>query len=279
MNIPSLMAAVRQPAAFTKSTAPMWDDDYISEWMLRAHLDPEEDGASRKLAFIEASVSWLVDYAKLTSGTAVLDLGCGPGLYTERLARRGCAVTGIDFARRSIAYAKTQAAQGGLAIDYIDDNYLTAPFPAVQDLIMMIYCDFGVLAGDEARLLLAKVYRALKPGGYFIFDVFTPERYRGKRLQKNWSAREGGFWRPGPHLCLYQEFDYPAEQVFLDQYIIVEPDERIAVYRNWNRYYTPAAISALAAQAGFRVKELFGDVAGRQLTDDADTLGVVLQKE
>ncbi len=273
------MAVARQPAAFTKSTAPMWDDEYISEWMLRAHLDPDEDGASRKLTFIEASVSWLVDYAKLTSGAAVLDLGCGPGLYTERLARRGCAVTGIDFARRSLAYAKTQAVKAGLAINYVYDNYLTAAYPTAQDLVMMIYCDFGVLSGVEARLLLDKVYAALKPGGCFIFDVFTPERYRGKQLKTNWSVQEGGFWRPGSHLCLYQEFDYPAERVFLDQYIIVEPNERIAVYRNWNRYYTPAAITALAAPVGFRVKELFGDVAGRPFVEDADTLGVVLQKE
>ena len=278
MNLQQLMAVAQKPAAFSKSTAPLWDDEYISAWMLRAHLDPDEDGASRKLAFVEASADWLAGYAKLTSGSSVLDLGCGPGLYTERLARRGCAVTGIDFSRRSVDYAKTQAGKAGLEINYIYDNYLTATFPNQQDLVIMIYCDFGVLAAAEAQLLLAKVYTALKPGGYFIFDVFTPERYRGKELQQKWSVKEGGFWRPGPHICLYQEFDYPAEQVFLDQYIIMEPDEQLAVYRNWNHYYTPVAITAVAEQARFQVKEFFGDVAGKAFGEGTETLGVVLQK-
>ena len=36
-----------------------WNDEYISEQMLKAHLDPEFDGASRKLDFIEKSVAWI----------------------------------------------------------------------------------------------------------------------------------------------------------------------------------------------------------------------------
>ena len=52
------------------------------------------------------------------AGQKVIDVGCGGGLLSEALARRGAEVTGIDLAEASIAVAREHAGASGLAIDY-----------------------------------------------------------------------------------------------------------------------------------------------------------------
>ncbi len=52
-----------------------------------------------------------------------LDIGCGGGLLSERLARLGASVTGIDITKNSIEIAKVHALKSGLNINYLDiDN-------------------------------------------------------------------------------------------------------------------------------------------------------------
>ncbi len=76
--------------------------------------------------------------------TSVLDLGCGPGLYSSRLARLGCSCTGIDFSPASIAYARLQAQEGGLACQYIEADLRTATFGAGFGLVLFIFGELNV---------------------------------------------------------------------------------------------------------------------------------------
>lgn len=86
--------------------------------MLKAHLNPEFEGASRKLTFIEESVAWIKDIVSPMKYPLLLDVGCGPGIYAERFAASGYQVTGIDFSARSIDYARSSALKKGLDITY-----------------------------------------------------------------------------------------------------------------------------------------------------------------
>ena len=51
-----------KPSLYAPSSAPFWDDEHISEYMLKAHLDPEIDAASRRHDFIEQSAKWIAQY-------------------------------------------------------------------------------------------------------------------------------------------------------------------------------------------------------------------------
>jgi SAM-dependent methyltransferase/GNAT superfamily N-acetyltransferase len=269
----------QKPALFEKSTASMWDDEHISKGMLEAHLAPEVEAASRKHAFIEASVDWIIRYTKLPNGAKILDLGCGPGLYSERFAKQGFAVTGIDFSRRSIEYAKQQAAQNHTNTEYIYQNYLTIDFSNEFDLIVLIYCDFGVFSDSEARILFDKVYSALKPGGYFIFDVFTPVKFiQCQDFHPTWEWAASGFWRPGPYVCLQSQHIYPENDTFMDQYVVMDEQDRIEVYRNWNQCYSRDTIEKFLNDNGFQDMDFFADVSGEADDDMSETLTVVARK-
>ena len=123
LKLGQLLALQEKPQPFAPGEPLFWDDPYISEQMLSAHLDPTNDLASRRPDTIDRSVDWLVRSLSLTNGAAVLDLGCGPGLYSVRLAQRGCAVTGVDYSRRSIEYATAFARQNKFDIRYRYQDY------------------------------------------------------------------------------------------------------------------------------------------------------------
>ena len=112
----NIIIALERPPVYTKSKGEFWNDEHISKQMLKAHLNPEFDGASRKLDFIEKSVSWIVELVSPSSYPFLLDVGCGPGIYAEKFTQMGFHVTGIDFSNRSINYANQSALKKKLEI-------------------------------------------------------------------------------------------------------------------------------------------------------------------
>src|SRR5690242_3531145 len=96
LQLAAMQALLRPPVLFAPGAPRFWTDPHIAGQMLAAHLDPSTDAASRQPATIDAEVAWLVARLGLQAGGRVLDLGCGPGLYSRRLAERGLAVTGVD---------------------------------------------------------------------------------------------------------------------------------------------------------------------------------------
>ena len=86
MDISAIKPYLEKPEPFTPGEPLFWDDPHISSQMLKTHLDPTTDLASRRPEIIELTVTWLVETLSLQPGDSVLDLGCGPGLYSARLA-------------------------------------------------------------------------------------------------------------------------------------------------------------------------------------------------
>jgi len=273
-----LLEAQKQPEPFTPGEPLFWNDPHISSQMLDVHLDPTIDLASRKAETIDASVAWIIETLHLVAGDTVLDLGCGPGLYASRLAQRGLVVSGVDYAQNSITYARTFAAEHGLAIDYRDQNYLELEEEGRYDVVLLIFGDYCTFPPEKRLKLLGNVHRALRPGGHFILDVSTRVLRDRHGLKNGWYASEGGFWRPGPHLVLENGFDYPEDSIWLDQYIIIEPSGKMTVYRNWFQDYDQASIIAELATGGFDVQSLWGDLTGSPFSAEGEWIGLVAKR-
>ena len=278
LNLAALRDLQQPPAPFTPGEPLFWDDPHISAQMLAFHLDPEVDAASRNPETIDHSVSWIATRLGLQPGDAVLDLGCGPGLYASRLAGRGLCVTGVDYSRRSIAYASNYAREHGLDITYRYQNYLELADENQYEAALLIYGDFCPLSPGQRALLLQNVHRALKPGGHFVLDVSTRECRKRHGSRNGWRALESGFWNPGPHLLLEDAFDYPGQSIWLDQAVVIEENGKISVYRNWFQDYTPETITAELQAGGFAFESLWGDLTGKLYTDDSEWIGLVTRK-
>ena len=278
LDIKLLHELSRKPEPFTPGDSLFWVDPYISQQVLEAHLDPSTDAASRPLHVIEKSVDWLIRFLKLQPGEQVLDLGCGPGLYATEMTAKGFEVTGIDISPTVIKHARQEAHNKDLSITYLCQDFLDISFRSQFNIVMQIYGEICTLSSRDRDKLLSQVYRALKTGARFVFDISTPERHRRDAGKKEWYASNGGFWRPGPHLVLLHHIDYPGENVFLDQYHIIEPDGTVTIYRNWFQDYTPETITPVLEKAGFTVESIWSDLQGTPYRSGSEWLGVVAKK-
>ncbi len=113
MELIELIRRPRTPEPWAEGEKIPWSDPGFSQRMLNEHLSQAHDAASRRFEIIDQQVEWIHHQVLKGKPGRVLDLGCGPGLYTSRLAKLGHACTGIDFSPASIAYARQQAGVRG----------------------------------------------------------------------------------------------------------------------------------------------------------------------
>lgn len=265
------------PPLYRETEVAFWDDEHISKQMLKAHLDPECSGASRRLSFINKSVSWIKETVPPMKYPLLLDVGCGPGIYAEQFAQVGFQVTGVDFSKRSIHHAQGSAKNKNLNISYFYQNYLDLKLEKEFDFATMIYCDYGALSTENRKIILENVYKHLKPGGKFLFDVFSLEHFEQFQEKKTWEFHsQGGFWRADEHMELNASYKFP-NGVTLEQIAVISNNKN-AVYYLWNTCYTPELLKSEVEFAGFKVCGIFGDVSGQSLKSDSLTIALLLEK-
>ena len=190
-----------RPKPFEFYTASdLWTDEHTSKQMLSFHLNEEIDLSSRNAAFIDRSVEWIASHFNVGAGTKIADFGCGPGLYTTRLAKKQADVTGIDFSKRSIQYAQEVATREGLSIHYVNQNYLEFETDDRFHLILMIMCDFCALSPAQRKKMLTKFHTFLEPGGSVLLDVYSLNAFEQREETAMYEANLlNGFWSPNKY--------------------------------------------------------------------------------
>ena len=268
-----------RPEPFEFYTASdLWTDEHTSAQMLSFHLNEAIDVSSRKAEFINRSVEWIASRFNIDRDTAIADFGCGPGLYTTRLAKRGANVTGIDFSGRSIEYAKEVAAREQLNINYVKQNDLDFEAEDRFSLVLMIMCDFCALSPKQRREIVSKFYRILKPGGSVVLDAYSLAAFAQREEAATYEANLlNGFWSSNRYYGFLNAFKYDREKVALDKYTIVEAKRTRTVY-NWLQYFAPEELEREFMEAGFSVEGLYSDVAGTPYDRKSNEFAVIAEK-
>jgi SAM-dependent methyltransferase len=124
-------------------------------------------------------------------GKRIVDLGCGSGTFAKKMVDQGHDVLGIDASRSMICIAKKKVPRGAFRCS----SLYTAILPPC-DLVTAIGECFNYVGADEHTLediqqVFVRIHNALKPGGYFLFDVAIPGRGT-KDWVKNFA--EGNGW-------------------------------------------------------------------------------------
>lgn len=277
IDLTRIFQSGQRPEPFTPGDHLIWQDDHVNRQLLDVHLDPETHAASRPPGLIEAEVAWMIERVGLQAGQSVLDLGCGPGLYSIRLARRGLRMTGIDFSRPSIEYARQQAVSEDLPIVYCFSNFTTIEYDACFDMVMQINGEINIFSPQKRDDLLTRIYTALKPGGALVCDLTTPVLREKHQTAKRWYTAEGGFFHGRDHLVLEQGFAY-EDRITCDQFIVIKDDGQITVYRNWFQDHTPDTIRPVLEKIGFTVEGMYGNLRGERYTDESEWVGIVARK-
>lgn len=253
MKLSDLMNRALPPAAWEEGDNIPWNDPPFSERMLAWHLRQDSDVASRPSEKIDAQVRWIHESLLAGQYTRVLDLACGPGLYTSRLARLGHECHGVDFAPAAIAYARDVALRDGLACSYDLADVRTAAFGERVGLAMMISGQFNVFRRSEARSIVDRAFRALAPGGHLLLE---PQRFAtvigDGASHTSWYSASEALFSSRPHLCLTERFWDERARASTERFLIVDAaTAEVTRYAMSNEAYTDDEFEMLVGRAGF----------------------------
>ena len=110
--------------------------------------------------------------------TAV-DLACGTGSVTAILAREGLRVIGVDMSEEMLTQAAAKTAGLEPAPIFVRQKLQNLTLPRGVDLAVCALDSLDYITEPkDCAQAIRRVYRALNPGGMFIFDVNTPEKLR-----------------------------------------------------------------------------------------------------
>ncbi|GAB1072516.1 MAG: hypothetical protein SAqTSA_26170 [Shewanella algae] len=227
-----------------------WNDADFSQRMLENHLSQEHDWASRKLAVIERQVDWLC--SQLAPGAKVLDLGCGPGFYTQLLAKRGFCCTGVDFSPASITYAQQQAQTAGLDIDYQLLDVRSYRPTKKFDFIMMTFGELNVFSAADAKSLLEDCANWLTPNGKLLVEVHSfDEVKRQGQAEPSWQRHSQGLFLDAPHLLLTEHAWDEALQTSSTLFWVIEENGKVTRFGSRMQAWQDEGYLQLLNECGF----------------------------
>lgn len=244
----------------------------FSARMLREHLSQSHDAASRRTLYIDAHVDLI--HTKLLHGATllILDLACGPGLYLERLARKGYSVRGIDFSPASVVHARETTLSQGLAIEVIEGDLLETPFGGPHDLVMLLSGEINVFRPEHAALILQRAAESLTSGGRLLLEASTYDSVKAKACPPTWYAAAAGLWSDRPHVVLQESaWDEASESSTIRYFVIDVDSSEGAVHAVTYRAHTLDALPRSAASGRLlcnRYRHRMGRRHGRCWDDD-----------
>ena len=109
----------------------------------------------------------------------VLDLACGTGSVTEIFARRGYPVLGVDMSEEMLTEASAKTMDIEPMPRFSCQKLQELRIPKAVDLAVCALDSLDYITEPaDCAAAIWRVYKALNPGGIFVFDVNTPEKLR-----------------------------------------------------------------------------------------------------
>jgi len=135
------------------------------ETKLGQFVDEVETGCAFSLLFLE-------------KGKRVLDIGCGTGNFSLKLAKRGYRVVGIDVSEEMLAIAEKRAAADGMDIKFIvmDAHHLDFDDESFDCVFSMAVFEFL----EDSEKVLEEMFRVTKSGGTVIMGTINRESDWGR---------------------------------------------------------------------------------------------------
>jgi SAM-dependent methyltransferase len=264
VQLADLLSRALPPEPWREGDNIPWNELGFSTRMLREHLSQDHDAASRRRATIDGHVAWIHQALLRGQPSSVLDLGCGPRLYTSRLARLGHRCAGIDFSPASIAYARAEAAEHKLACSYTLADLRTANYGAGFGLAMLIFGELNVFPRPQAAGILARAHHALADDGLLLLEPHTFEAIQriGERAA-SWYTTAAGLFGETPHLCLVESSWHAPHNAATIRYFVVDlATGAVTRYAQSFQAYSQDDYAELLGQCGFSIVGVYPSLGG-----------------
>ena len=153
-------------------TAPNFDPGELARFESLADRWWNPEGPLKTLHRINPLRLDYIDRRTALNNATVLDVGCGGGLLSEGMARRGAGVLGIDLAAASLEVAAAHARESGAEVDYrcVDVEQLADEQPGGFDIVTCLELLEHVPEPDRVVTACA---HATRPGGTVFFSTIN----------------------------------------------------------------------------------------------------------
>ena len=163
------MASEQSPdfPEYDGKTVPIWDN--IAEWW----DDKIGNGNGFQDYLIEPASERLL---ALKAGESVLDIACGAGRLTRRMATHGVNITAIDHSEKFIKRAKQRTLENVDKIEYrvVDASDKAALLSLGKNQFDAAVCTMAIMDISSIEPMISALPELLKPGGRFVFSVLHP---------------------------------------------------------------------------------------------------------
>ncbi len=244
---PSESAQVRHPGSGARPLIHKpraWYEDSFNDDYLRTVRGLTPEIIARKCDFIERSLG-------LTKGAALLDVGCGLGVFSIELASRGYFVVGLDLSLPMLSRAADEAQDRGLRINFLHADMRDMSFDGAFDAVLCIGTTLGYFDEQGNRLVIERLAKALKPNGLLFLDVVNRDHVIRSQPNMVWFEGAG---------CVCMEetrFDYSVSRLEVKRTVILDDGrQRESLYSI--RLYAFHELRQLLQERSLRVTQLSG---------------------
>lgn len=198
----------------------------------------------------------------------VLDLACGTGTIACLLARKGYEVTATDGSEEMLTRAMQKAAEMEQPPLFLHQTMPRLRLMEPVDAAISTLDSLNYLTREkDIRETFCRVFRWLKPGGQFIFDVNSPYKLRRMDGQMYMDETEESF-------CVWRTFFSEKKRVCTYQVDLFSLREDGAWERDFEehreRAWTGEELRTYLADAGFVDVVIHGDMTRRTPKEDED---------
>ena len=201
----------------------------------------------------------------------IADLGCGTGRLTTHFARAGYEITAIDPNEEAIDHAKSKVCPGDVMWQVGDStNLQTNSFEA----IVMTANVAQVFLTEESWInVVADAYRALKPGGHFIFDTRNPLAKVWEQWEKDTTPDVATDLVTGEPLEIWTQYEGFVDDVFtfFETVKKASTGEVIIHEKMQLKFRTQETIYQSLKNAGFSQIQVYGDWEFKQATSKTNS--------
>lgn len=280
VNLLDITHRLSNPEPWSEGEKIPWNDPDFSVRMLKEHLSQQHDAASRRFVTIDRHVAWIHETLLGSASASVLDLCCGPGFYTSRLARLGHICTGIDFSPASVAYAQAEAERERLACKYQLADVRQVDYGAGYGLAMLIHGELNVFRPDEVREILSKVYRALAPGGILLLEPHTYAAVETMGQEpRSWYSSPSGLFSDCPHVVLTENIWLDEPGIAMTRHYVIDADTGgVTRHVQTMQAYREDGYRDLLSACGFADVAFYPSLTGEEREDSYGLMVIVGRK-
>lgn len=204
-------------------------------------------------AMLDADERIVTALLELAPGASLLDVPCGDGRLSLRLAARGHAVVGVDLAAGELERARRAAADAGLDATFVAGDLRALPDVGPVDAVLSWGNSFGYLVPADTARSLAGMRGVLRRGGRLVLESSSvAESMLVKGIGGHAEHEFGGVRMTSTHSYRVAESRLESEYVFEDGQGLVEHA------RAAHHVHTSGEVVRLLRAAGFRDVELLG---------------------